>query len=160
MSEGRIKLEEWVPNPLSKTQPKWVLRCSLKERFEIHIFGARFAAKKFIEACIPARATWGILDPLGRVLMAEGGLRIRCWEESLHVVMAHVYTRREDLWDLPRPDIDYARRFATHAPVVVAPPSDGVARRAQRGIRRALRQGMTTVNDLAAEFEITPREAR
>lgn len=160
MSEGRIKLEEWVPNPLNTRQKTYVLRMSLGDRQEIHIFAAAFAAKKFLEASIPPGAGWGILDPKGRVMIVEGGLRVRCHEGLLHEVMNHEYTRREDLWDLPRPDIDYALRFALHVPVAYVPPSDGVAQRVRRGIRRALRQGMTTVNDLAAEFDITPREAR
>lgn len=144
-----------------KHSGRFVLYCSRRGQTdcdEVHIFAAAYAARKWMELVIQTDE-W-VLE--GRTyLRTKSGIIIR--GDTVAEAWEHVYTREEDLWDMPQPYLSQALHFRALATGIVKPRHDtSIASKERRAPRtpRASRDGLVTIGAIAAELEVTPRELR
>lgn len=134
------------------------------ESLAIHVWGAPFAARKFVEAVIRDDEWCWELMPDGKEsrnsLITSSGIRIEtnatAFDGCLWEVMHHEYSIAEMGWDLPQPYPRMAMSWRMRD--WKAPSPEAAAKRTS--VPRASRNGMTTIQDIAAEFEMSPRDAR
>lgn len=125
-----------------------------------YVFGAPFAAKKFVELVfdgdLPARK--------GNEL-EKGNIIVSC--ELMKRVVDHKYTKEEKEWELPTPYPSHAHTIKegprTHEPLENENQSDAAASpRKQRNStpRAKTPETHVTIQQIADEIKLDPREAR
>jgi len=124
-----------------------------------------YAAKKFVEACLgdhPYKLE------SANFLKAANGVTIRTDPRdkdgkayTIRGILAHRYTKLEQEWELTQPSARTAYIICHGKPPnepklkVVREPKPKRER-----VPRASREGLTTIQDLAAELDMKPRDAR
>lgn len=131
----------------------------------VHVWGAAFAAKKYIEAVIREDEwCWDVEDNGSESndrLFTETGIVVETGASAsrgmLRRAMDHEYSLPEMAWSLPVP---YPKMAAAWRSRQRWESTAVLVERKVRSTPRALRQGMTSVQTIADELGITPREAR
>lgn len=137
----------------------------LGNSLHIHVWGAPFAAKKFIELVIRDDEWYWELEDDGTEsndsLVTSSGIRIRTNSTAdrgmLREVMQHEYSLAEVAWDLPMPYPRLAQAWRVRRSWT---DLRTVEQKVRRGTPRASRAGMVTVQNIAEELGIKPRDAR
>lgn len=139
----------------------------------VHIFNAKYAAKKFLDLLFGNDELAWDIDEDGNesddAVVSSSGIFVRNrhgadW--TLREVWEHEYSILEMGWQMPQPYRNHAlaARAAITTPVEYTPdgevkgPTQGPTKRAS--VSRAARTGMTTIIDIAKEIGIEPRDAR
>lgn len=133
----------------------------------IHVWGAAFAAKKYIELVLrDDEWMWTCLpngDESSDELVSESGVRIQTSASArpgiLREVMEYEYADSEVLWDLPEPYPTMAINWRNRRHWEGAPVGPYQPRRRGSGMR-ASRTGLVPVQDIATALGVTPRDAR
>lgn len=132
----------------------------------IHVWGAPFAAKKYIELVLGNDEWCFELLPDGTedkdALVSSSGIRIEtnstCYPGALWDVMHHEYSLAEMGWDLPMPYPKLAAQWRHRRQWDDL--RGAVQTRRRGGVPRASRNGLVTIQAIAEEMGMTPRDAR
>lgn len=135
------------------------------DSLNIHVWGAPFAAKKYMEAVIADDEWCFELTSDGKddkdSLITSSGIRIEtnstCFRGALWEVMNHEYSIAEMGWDLPSPYPRIAQAWRNNRTWTSLASA---LQTRSRGAPRASRNGMTTIQSIAEEYGMTPRDAR
>lgn len=149
---------EWVLNFARRRDWAW-------NSLNIHVWGAAFAAKKYCEAVLADDEWIWELNPDGTEsndsLVSSSGIRISTNSTStrhLREVMEHEYSIAEMGWDLPYPYPQMAAKWRARRLWEDLRSASQEPRR--RGVPRASRSGLVTIQTIAEEYGMTPRDAR
>jgi len=133
----------------------------------IHIFiwGDLFAARKFVEAVLrDDEWLWDLnedgTESSDRLVSSSGIVvetNLTAKPGMLRRVMEHEYTLAEEGWDLPHPYDAQAAKWRMRRVWNKVEPQE---QRRARGVPRASRNGLVTIQAIAEELGITPRDAR
>jgi len=126
------------------------------------IWAAEYAAKRFLSMLRNNQPITWIDDETWEV----GDLRVSC--DLMEELWSYRYANRDEReWEVPEPYYSCALRAIGRAPVVtrrevIEATKAGKKPRKPRGDRkpRASRDGLITVQQIAAELKVTPRECR
>jgi hypothetical protein len=149
--------------PASPTRPpKYVFYCNNHANGRLYVVNASalYAARKLYD-----RLTLDQDDvyasPLDKFTMCFGDVDIRC--EQLAEVLAHKYTKEEEEWPLPSPYPNEIHLFL-HGPTMgkaklesTTAPGKLVSAAPKAKVDRT---GKTSIQDLCAQLNIEPRDAR
>jgi hypothetical protein len=162
---GKVRLEDWLPSS-PRRNPTHVLRVDFEGRLLIVNYCGVFAAKKAFDHIV-SEEEYKWLD--SKTIQTESGLKVR--SDQLEEIVEYDFSKEQQEWDFPEEE---RRKFYA----IRSRPEDREQARKERNERlgvdqddkpertkkertpRASREGLVTVQMIAEEFGIEPREAR
>lgn len=132
-------------------------------------FCAIYAARKFLDVLFEDDGLTRIKGISGEqdTVLCDNGIAVRIVCTPIDDVLKHEYSTDEDQWELSDEYVQFAQRFRSmgfDAPVYASKAEGGEAKpervKKEPKAPRPSKDGMTTIQQIAEELKMEPREAR